>query len=71
MNNPFAELTHVVWESAEDEFPYYEDEDGEPVGHEVVAALDAAGFATTWDGSVRERIQVTGLDWKQRVPVRA
>lgn len=37
------------------------------VGHEVVAALDAAGLSTQWDGSPGTSIGVTPLDWRRRL----
>ncbi|MFD9005573.1 DUF6891 domain-containing protein [Streptomyces sp. NPDC059582] len=37
------------------------------VGGEVVAALDAAGLSTSWDGSPDTAIQVTGLTWHKRL----
>ncbi|ADD41672.1 DUF6891 domain-containing protein [Stackebrandtia nassauensis] len=43
-------------------------EHGAAVGREVVAALTEAGFTTEWNGSVKHRIAVTGLDWKKRLP---
>ncbi|MEV8428390.1 DUF6891 domain-containing protein [Streptomyces chartreusis] len=37
------------------------------IGHEVVAALDAAGLSTQWDGSPGTSIGVTPLDWRRRL----
>ncbi|MCL8010409.1 hypothetical protein [Streptomyces sp. AS02] len=37
------------------------------VGHEVVAALGAAGLPTDWDGSPAQAITVTPLDWRKRL----
>ncbi|CAM5604313.1 DUF6891 domain-containing protein [Streptomyces chartreusis] len=37
------------------------------IGHEVVAALDAAGLSTQWDGSPGISISVTPLDWRRRL----
>ncbi|WP_260618628.1 DUF6891 domain-containing protein [Streptomyces sp. WAC07149] len=37
------------------------------VGREVVAALDGAGLAWTWDGSAHDAIRVTGMDWRKRL----
>ncbi|MGW4758058.1 DUF6891 domain-containing protein [Streptomyces chartreusis] len=37
------------------------------IGHEVVAALDAAGLSTQWDGSPGTSISVTPLDWRRRL----
>ncbi|MER5468690.1 hypothetical protein [Streptomyces sp. NPDC002685] len=37
------------------------------VGREVVAALDAAGLSTQWDGSPETAIQVTELTWHKRL----
>ncbi|WP_433340047.1 DUF6891 domain-containing protein [Streptomyces sp. CA-253872] len=39
------------------------------IGHEVVAALTAAGLGTAWDGSPARAIEVTPLDWRRRLPV--
>ena len=41
------------------------DEAAVAVGHEIVAALQAKGLETDWDGSISRRIGVT-LDWKRR-----
>ncbi|EDY43366.1 DUF6891 domain-containing protein [Streptomyces sp. SPB074] len=38
------------------------------IGHEVVAALTAAGLAAAWDGSPERAIEVTPLDWRRRLP---
>ena len=37
------------------------------VGHEVVAALTAAGLSTQWDGSPDKAIEVTALTWHKRL----
>ncbi|RSM84873.1 hypothetical protein DMH25_45200 [Streptomyces sp. WAC 01325] len=37
------------------------------IGQEVVAALDAAGLSTQWDGSPDTSIGVTPLDWRRRL----
>jgi hypothetical protein len=37
------------------------------VGHEVVAALHAAGLSTEWDGSPARSIVVEPLDWRKRL----
>lgn len=37
------------------------------VGREVVAALEGAGLAWTWNGSAHDAIRVTGLDWRKRL----
>ncbi|WP_432116831.1 DUF6891 domain-containing protein [Streptomyces sp. bgisy032] len=37
------------------------------VGHEVVAALTAAGLPTTWDGDPGRAIEVTPLEWRKRL----
>lgn len=37
------------------------------VGQEVVAALDAVGLRWLWDGSARDAVRVTGLDWRKRL----
>ncbi|WP_369237661.1 hypothetical protein AB5J56_32065 [Streptomyces sp. R21] len=37
------------------------------VGHEVVAALGAAGLSTEWDGSPDKAIDVTPLTWRKRL----
>ncbi|MFF3618673.1 DUF6891 domain-containing protein [Streptomyces sp. NPDC002467] len=37
------------------------------VGHEVVAALEAAGLHTEWDGDPGRAITVTRLDWRRRL----
>lgn len=46
--------------------------DGSPattaaIGHEVVAALDAVGLRTDWDGDPERAITVTPLDWRRRL----
>ncbi|WP_329339924.1 hypothetical protein OG866_31450 [Streptomyces sp. NBC_00663] len=37
------------------------------VGHEVVAALDAAGLSTQWDGNPDTAIAVRPLNWRKRL----
>ncbi|MFE2323149.1 DUF6891 domain-containing protein [Streptomyces sp. NPDC059385] len=37
------------------------------IGHEVVAALGAAGLHTDWDGDPGQAITVTRLDWRRRL----
>ncbi|MFC4328016.1 DUF6891 domain-containing protein [Streptomyces andamanensis] len=37
------------------------------VGHEVVAALDAVGLTTAWDGDPGRAVQLTALDWRRRL----
>ncbi|RSS11519.1 DUF6891 domain-containing protein [Streptomyces sp. WAC08401] len=37
------------------------------VGHEVVAALEAAGLSTKWDGDPGTAITVAPLDWRKRL----
>lgn len=37
------------------------------VGHEVVAALDAAGLSALWDGDPDKAIRVSPLDWRKRL----
>ncbi|MFF3837689.1 DUF6891 domain-containing protein [Streptomyces sp. NPDC001930] len=46
--------------------------DGSPetttaIGHEVVAALEAAGLPTAWDGTPDQAITITPLDWRRRL----
>lgn len=36
------------------------------VGHEIKAALEAAGFAVRWPGDARTRLAVTGMKWQRR-----
>ncbi|HEY4371813.1 MAG TPA: hypothetical protein VGN52_07800 [Burkholderiales bacterium] len=36
------------------------------VGEAVVAALQAAGFETVWDGTADKRIDIPKIDWKRR-----
>jgi hypothetical protein len=36
------------------------------VAQRIVATLQDAGFAVDWNGSIKERIFVDGLDWKKR-----
>ena len=36
------------------------------VGKSVNAALNTAGFTTTWDGTVETRINIPVIDWKRR-----
>jgi len=33
-----------------------------------VAALTAQGLAVEWDGTASQRVHVTDLDWRKRVP---
>ena len=37
------------------------------VGHEVVAALTAAGLSAQWDGNPATGIHITPLDWRKRL----
>ncbi|MCF2528872.1 DUF6891 domain-containing protein [Yinghuangia soli] len=37
------------------------------VGHEIVAALDAAGLSAAWDRSPARAVTVTPLDWRRRL----
>ncbi|MFC5645245.1 DUF6891 domain-containing protein [Kitasatospora cinereorecta] len=37
------------------------------IGHEVVAALEAAGLRTEWDHDPHRAITVTALDWRRRL----
>ncbi|MFI6848858.1 hypothetical protein OG535_23010 [Kitasatospora sp. NBC_00085] len=37
------------------------------IGHEVVAALEAGGFHTEWDGDPGQAVTVTPLDWRRRL----
>ncbi|WP_298125552.1 hypothetical protein [Brevundimonas sp.] len=50
---------------------YGADEEGEDaavaIGREVVAALEAKGLRTDWDGHIENRIRIN-LDWKRRPP---
>ncbi|MBQ0826778.1 DUF6891 domain-containing protein [Streptomyces tagetis] len=51
---------------------YYGGFDGSPdtttaIGHEVVAALRAAGLHPDWDGDPGHGIPLTGLDWRRRL----
>lgn len=39
------------------------------IGHEIVRALEAAGLRVEWNGDLRRRIRVAGLDWRLRVPI--
>ncbi|MER7753479.1 hypothetical protein [Kitasatospora sp. NPDC097643] len=38
------------------------------IGREVVAALESVGLPVTWDGSPETAIQVTPLEWLNRLP---
>ncbi len=40
----------------------------EVVAREVVAALTSQGLAVEWDGTASQRVRVTGLDWRKRLP---
>lgn len=40
----------------------------EAVGREVCAALNAAGFATVWDGTHKTRIDIPKIVWRRRSP---
>ncbi|KKD08283.1 DUF6891 domain-containing protein [Streptomyces sp. WM6386] len=51
---------------------YYGDIDNSPeataaVGRKIVAALDAAGLSTEWDGSADKTITITPLVWRKRL----
>ncbi|MFI1392919.1 DUF6891 domain-containing protein [Streptomyces griseoaurantiacus] len=37
------------------------------LGHEIVAALDAVGLRTEWDGDPTRAVTVTPLDWRRRL----
>ncbi|WP_020137323.1 DUF6891 domain-containing protein [Streptomyces sp. 351MFTsu5.1] len=37
------------------------------VGHEVVAALEAAGLSAVWDGDPDRAIEISPLDWRKRL----
>ncbi|MFJ3947932.1 DUF6891 domain-containing protein [Streptomyces griseoaurantiacus] len=37
------------------------------LGHEIVAALDAVGLRTEWDGDPARAVTVTPLDWRRRL----
>ncbi|WP_392669987.1 DUF6891 domain-containing protein [Streptomyces sp. LN785] len=37
------------------------------IGHEVAAALTAAGLTVKWDGSPGQSIELTGPDWRKRL----
>lgn len=39
----------------------------EAIGHEIVAALEAVGLHTEWDGDPGRAIIVTPLDWRRRL----
>lgn len=41
----------------------------ERIGAEVSDALRRHGLTVDWDGTAAQRIQVTGLDWRKRLPV--
>ncbi|WP_295698395.1 hypothetical protein [Lapillicoccus sp.] len=41
----------------------------ELVGAEVAGALRREGLIVEWDGTCAQRIRVTGLDWRKRLPV--
>lgn len=41
----------------------------ELVGAEVTGALRSRGLTVEWDGTCAQRIRVTGLDWRKRLPV--
>lgn len=36
------------------------------IGRVVCVALNAAGFATEWDGTAKNRIEIPRIDWKRR-----
>ena len=38
------------------------------IGRSVVRALAAAGLEARWDGTLRQRICLTSLDWRRRLP---
>lgn len=37
------------------------------VGHQVVAALDAAGLSAVWDGDPDKAVEIRPLDWRKRL----
>lgn len=38
------------------------------VGHQIVAAVEAAGLAVAWDGTTARRIALPDLRWRKRLP---
>jgi hypothetical protein len=38
------------------------------VAHAIVDALAKERFTTAWDGTVKQRIDITNIDWKRRTP---
>jgi len=40
--------------------------DAVAIGHRVVDRLHREGLRTKWDGTLSQRIAVTGIDWKRR-----
>jgi hypothetical protein len=43
-----------------------DDERGEAIGRRILGALEAEGFKVKWNGSIRERILITGIKWQRR-----
>jgi hypothetical protein len=37
------------------------------IGREVIEALEAHGFQTSWDGSAKTRLRITDLEWRKRL----
>ncbi|MQY10216.1 hypothetical protein SRB5_03230 [Streptomyces sp. RB5] len=44
------------------------DEATTAIGHEITAAIRAAGLTAEWNGSLDEAIVVKNLDWRKRLP---
>ncbi|MQY10845.1 hypothetical protein SRB5_09580 [Streptomyces sp. RB5] len=44
------------------------DEATTAIGHEITAAIRAAGLTVDWNGSPDAAIEVEGLDWRKRLP---
>lgn len=40
----------------------------ESIGEEVTSVLRSHGLTVEWSGSVEQRIEVRGLDWRKRLP---
>ncbi len=48
--------------------PEHEATQGPGIGRTIVEELHRHGFSTQWDGTFEQRILVSPLDWKKRLP---
>lgn len=43
-----------------------EDDKGIQIGHRIKKAAESKGFKVEWDGSIKTRLLIKGIDWKRR-----